>query len=57
MFVDVNTQINVFCDNGTKHVLADMGRKNCWDRFLVGVVGVVVGGATIFLFLYGIDNH
>jgi hypothetical protein len=24
---------------------------------LVGVVGVVVGGATIFLFLYGIDNH
>jgi hypothetical protein len=57
MFLDVNTQINVFCDNGTKHMVANMGRKNCWDWFLVGVVGVVVGDATIFLFLYIVGNH
>jgi hypothetical protein len=57
MFLNVNTQLNVFCDNGTKHMVVDMGTKNCWDRFFVGVVGVVVGDATIFLFLHRIGNH
>jgi hypothetical protein len=57
MFLDVNTQINMFCDNGTKHMVPNMGRKNCWDQFLVGVVGVVVGDATIFLLLHTTCNH